>query len=145
MPTSPVRVPQSPSPDTNPHEAVQRCLFSDDAEKAFDALPRLIVPAAPFSTCYGGSPMQLPTPVAVAEPKPQHRVLAGVQEATSVESWLASMELGVSPSRSSMGFNSPSMGSPTAAAGEQPAGKHAGAAALADLPPPAFALLGLLE
>lgn len=136
VPSSPWRMPQPPSPaPAVVHEAVHRCLFSSSASSAFNNLPRLIVPAAPSSSC-GASPMQLPTPAAVPTERPQHKSQHEQQGVQGVQEWLASMELGLSSSRSSRGFNS---------AGCPPAGgKHASTGG-ADLPPPAFALLGLLE
>jgi hypothetical protein len=149
LPCSPGRIPQASIPASpGQHGPVHRCLFSIDAEKAFSALPRLIVPAAPFSSNSWGCPMQLPTPPAITEPslvrntpkqlrKPQCNVET---EQQSMEQWLAAMELKIPGSRAGRGTNSSSSSSPTATGASTDGEESVGG----DLPLPAFTLLGLL-
>lgn len=149
LPCSPGRIPQASIPASpGQHGPVHRCLFSNDAEKAFSALPRLLVPAAPFSSTSWGCPMQLPTPPANTEPsllrnkpkqlqKPQRNAET---EQQSMEEWLAAMELKIPGSRAGRGTNSNSSTSPTAAGASSDGEESVGC----DLPLPAFTLLGLL-
>lgn len=149
LPCSPGRIPQASIPASpGQHGPVHRCLFSNDAEKAFSALPRLLVPAAPFSSTSWGCPMQLPTPPANTEPsllrnkpkqlqKPQRNAET---EQQSMEEWLAAMELKIPGSRAGRGTNSSSSTSPTAAGASSDGEESVGG----DLPLPAFTLLGLL-
>lgn len=139
------------APHHHPEGAVQRCLFSSrstDPSACCSTLPRLIVPAAPFSSCYGGSPMQLPsTPASQAVNSRQRRgsrprqlqLQQQQQDEPDMQEWLTNMELALSVgSRNNRGL--PGASSLSTAAGE---GSRNNAPGM-DLPPPAFALLGVL-
>jgi len=135
LPSSPLRLPQPPkSPVALQHETVQRCLFQGEAQKAFRALPRLIMPAAPSAGCYGVSPMQLTTPAPTAEPALQQGDAADeAQHKQGVQEWLACMEQGLGSGRMRTSSDAvcaePCMDRPAAG----------------DLPPPAFVLMGVLQ
>lgn len=155
-PASPARCWPSPAESSHqpPHHAegaVQRCLFSSADTACCSALPRLIVPAAPFSACYGGSPMQLPsTPASqAADIRRRGSRARQQQEEPGMQEWLANMELALSVgSRNNRGLPGDSSAgvSPTAAPTAVGEGSHQSRNTLGvDLPPPAFALLGVLQ
>lgn len=136
LPNSPLRLPQPPeSPAALQHETVQRCLFQGEAQKAFRALPRLIMPAAPSASCYGvSSSMQLPTPAPTAEPSLQQGGTADeAQHKQGVQEWLACMEQGLGSGR---------MSTSSDVVCAEPCMDRLAAG---DLPPPAFVLMGLLQ
>lgn len=151
-PSSPPLRPPQPPEAVQPlaHEAVSRCLFqaADASSKPLRApLPRLIVPAHPFSSCYAAStPMQAPTPAPAAAADAGGRPPA--TRAESVQDWLSAMEHNLLSSGSS--DRSPGAHQhmePLCSMGPAAASEEADAAAgpSTDLPEPAFVLLGLLQ